>query len=87
MKNNALKYHFLFFAALLCSVWFLITGGIWAYFIALLFSYPAGILSFILCWLGKKHDPQKKRYTYVLWILGAGLLWSLSVLMWFLIND
>jgi hypothetical protein len=69
--------------AILLALWFALTSWLWAYWFALFFSYPLGLLSFIL-WFSLKKE-KKKRNHWIPRILIAGLLLSLGMLIYLLI--
>jgi hypothetical protein len=70
--------HFLFAFALLLALWFLLTGWFWYWTLNLTITYPAGILALVLALIGRSRDPRRKRYSFILWTLAAGLVNSLS---------
>lgn len=73
--NNAL-----FIPALLCAIFFALTSSIWAYNAALFISLPAGLISLMLWDRGRKTDPRRARYKWVLYLLIFGSALSLGVL-------
>lgn len=84
---NISKGDLLFISALILAVWFAFAGTVWVYWMALIFGYPAGLISLILWNVGRKTDHKPKRYKIILIVLGIGLLLSLSVLAYLLIYD
>lgn len=81
---NITRGDIVFVLALILALWFAVVGVVWAYLAALIFAYPAGLLSLGLWALGRRIDPKKDRYRYVIYVLGVGLVLSLVVfvLMW-----
>lgn len=75
----------LFTLGLLFATWFALTGWVWAYFVNLVYSYPAAVFA-IICWLIIKDD-KKRRNFFIPAITGVGLVISLAVLIFFLITD
>jgi hypothetical protein len=67
--------------ALLCSLWFLLMGGIWAYGLPLLLAYPAAIVGLFLRSAAKKRDPSSKLNRVVHWVFILGLVVSLVSLI------
>jgi hypothetical protein len=75
----------LFILALLFATWFVLTGWVWFYFYALVFSYPFALLA-LLFWFIIRSD-KKKRNIAIPIVLGVGLLSSLSVLVGLLVTN
>jgi hypothetical protein len=84
---NLSKNDILFATSLLLAIWFTLTGAVWVYWFALIFAYPAGVISFILWRKGRNLDNRSKRYKIIPIVLGIGLLLSLSTLVYLLIFD
>jgi len=83
MKIN--KNDILFYSAILFAIWFAWTGGIWTYSAALFIAYPFGVIS-LLIWLSIRKE-NRKRTKWIPRVLIAGLILSLSVLVYLLIWD
>ncbi len=81
------KNNFAFVLSLILALWFLLTCGVWVYWISLIIAWPAGIISAILYLKGINQDPNYARYKWVKWILITGVVWSLSVLVYLLIFE
>ena len=81
------KGDIMFTLALILAIWFAFVGTVWVYWMALIFGYPAGLISLGLWNVGRKTDQKPKRYKIIPIVLGFGLLLSLSVLAYLLIFD
>lgn len=81
------KDDILFTTSLVLAIWFTLTGIAWAYWIALIVAYPAGLISLILWNRVRKTDVKQKRYVLIPFILVIGLTLSLSMLTYLLIFD
>jgi hypothetical protein len=64
--------------ALVCAIWFAITGWIWARLFAIFFSYPLGLTALLLYLFERKKNPENSLNNKILWILIAG--WIVSIL-------
>lgn len=80
---NISRNDILFVLALICAVWFFLTGVSWTYSAALVIAYPAGITSFIL-WMVIRNE-NKKRTKFIPIILTIGFILSMTVLICLLI--
>ena len=80
-KNN----NILFWIGLITAIWFAFTGFVWAYWIALVFAYPFGLIS-LLIWMRIKAE-NKTRTKYIPIILTVGLTLSIISLVYLLIFD
>ncbi|TZF83605.1 hypothetical protein FW774_08995 [Pedobacter sp. BS3] len=74
-----------FSIAMLFACWFAVTGVVWVYWIALVVAYPFGIASFFM-WRALKKD-RKKRNVAIPVILLAGLVASVSVLIYLVLGN
>jgi uncharacterized lipoprotein NlpE involved in copper resistance len=74
----------LFVLGILLALWFTVIGIMWVLLAALVYAYPAGLLS-LLCWY-KIKDENKPRTKIIPWILGIGLVLSLTSLAMHYIN-
>jgi len=73
--------------AVLSSVWFALTSTFWVYYICLIFSYPFGILGYLL-WRNRKRLQIDHKYAFVIpFILVIGLLLSFAMLIYLLVFD
>ena len=85
--TEKMKYNILYFCALLCAVWFLLTSWVWTYYSNLFLSLPFGLLSLILWNAGRQKDENKARYRSLIFILAAGVVASLVSLAVFLATN
>ncbi len=65
-------------AALVCAVWFLLTGWFWAYLVNIVFSYPVALLGLVLWYFGRRADPASRLGRVVIWLLAIGLVVSIG---------
>lgn len=70
-------------AALLCGIWFLLTGWIWSSLACLVFSYPVAILGLFFWRAAKKRNPMSTLNHIAFWLLGLGLGVSLGAIFVF----
>ncbi|HMQ69607.1 MAG TPA: hypothetical protein PKA90_11915 [Ignavibacteria bacterium] len=84
MKNE-LKFNIYFYTSVILAVWFALTSWGWFYYANLFYSFPFGLLSLLFRYLGKKSDPNKKRYKVPVIILMTGAVSSILALLFFLI--
>lgn len=84
---NTEHRHLLFnVMALVCAIWFLLTSWFWAYFAALLFAYPVGLVGIIFWWLGKR--AEKKLLNKIAgWIFLFGFVASITVLVVLVVSN
>lgn len=80
MKKK-IDYYFIF--GVICAVWFMLTSWFWVYYLNLIFSLPIGIIGYFLYAKGKKLNPEKENYKYILHILALGIVFSLFMLIEF----
>jgi len=66
------------FLALVCGVWFLLTGWIWTYLSNLFLSYPVGLVGLFFWYQGKKINPTSLYNKIALIILIVGMVVSLG---------
>lgn len=84
--NPQNKYLLFNIIALVCAIWFLLTGWFWTYFAALLFAYPVGAIGIIFWWLGKR--AEKKLLNKIAgWTFLAGFIISIGVLLAFIVMN
>jgi len=81
------KQNLIYYTSLCCAIWFALTCGGWTYFANLVISYPIGLLSFVLYATGKKTDNNQKRYRIIKFLLMGGIIFSLLVLLGFVIFE
>ena len=81
-KNNALYY-----IALICAIWFLLTCCAWTYLANVVVSFPFGLIAFLIMMKRRKLEENKQRYRIVAWILIAGIILSCATLVYFLIFE
>jgi hypothetical protein len=84
---NITKGDLIFSSALILAIWFALTGILWVYWLALIFAYPAGLLSLGLWYQGRKTDRKLNRYRLIPIILVSGLLASMGMLTYLLLFD
>lgn len=68
------KTNLLYYTALCCAIWFVLTCSMWTYFANLVISYPIGVLSFVFYTIGKKTDSNQRRYRVIKWLLIGGII-------------
>jgi hypothetical protein len=66
--------------ALICAIWFVLTGWMWLYAANILFSYPFAILGFFLWKNAEKAEPHTRLNRVTIWMLGIGLFLSIGSL-------
>ena len=71
MKEETKAFLFNLFA-LLCGIWFLLTGWIWVYFANMILAYPVAIVGLLLWYRARKIAPGSlfNRVTLAFFILG-----------------
>jgi O-antigen/teichoic acid export membrane protein len=69
--------------AFICALWFLLTGWIWTYLMALVLAYPVGLLSLFLYWKDSRTKPSLRLNRITLWTLRVGLAVSLGSILLF----
>lgn len=79
------KNDLLFYLGLVCAVWFVFLGTVWAYCAALFIAYPFGFISFVF-WYKIKND-HRPRNKFIPGLLLVGLILSLAVLIYMLIFE
>jgi hypothetical protein len=59
--------------AIVCGVWFALTGGLWAYLANVFISFPVALLGFYFWHKARKLDPENKlnRAAKIIYIVGA----------------
>ena len=77
------KALFLNLGAVVCGVWFLLTGWMWPYLVNLVFSYPVAIIGFFLWYFGRKIAPGKRLNLAAISLLAAGFIGSIGALFMF----
>lgn len=85
IKNS--KAGLYFYAALLCSIWFLLTSYFWVYYINLVFSFPIGFLGLVFWNIGRKKETPDKRFKIIPILLILGLISSVITLIILLLNN
>lgn len=66
--------------AFLCSIWFLLLGWLWVYWLNVIIVFPFAILGFLF-WRGGRHAEVKLLNKITGWILVAGLVSSIAFLV------
>ena len=69
--------------ALICAIWFALTGYFWAYFANVIISFPFGLIAFLLWRRTWKIDKSNKLNKAVLIVLLIGVTISLGTLLAF----
>ena len=69
--------------AIVCGVWFLLTGWIWTFLFNIVFSYPVGLLGFFVWIKARKLNPGDKKNAVAIVLLALGLAVSLVALALF----
>ncbi len=77
----------IFCFSLIFAVWFAITAWFWTYYANLFIALPAGVLSLGFWQIGRRMDERPKRYRIIAWILTAGTVVSLAVLVGLLVTN
>lgn len=77
-KNDAF-----FLLGLMAAIWFALTSWLWAYWAALVISYPFGLISYFLWQKIQAENRQRNRFIPI--ILGLGVLSSVITLACLLI--
>lgn len=62
--------------ALLCGIWFLLTGWMWTYALCLVIAYPFALAGFFLWRRARQAEPENKRARVAGAFLAVGLLAS-----------
>jgi hypothetical protein len=81
---NTPKYNGLYYTALVCAVWFMLTSVLWTYAANFIISFPFGLLSWLLWLWGKGRDAKKQRYKKIGAILLFGVFLAFASLMYFI---
>ncbi len=66
--------------ALVCAIWFMLTGWMWFYYINIILVFPFAIIGFFLWWQGRRAE-RKLLNKIVGWMLLAGLIISIGYLI------
>lgn len=69
--------------AILCGVWFCLTGWLWTFLLNLVIAYPIGLLGFCMWLTAYQVNPNDKKNTVAIALLGLGLVSSLVALFLF----
>lgn len=67
--------------ALICAIWFLITGAMWVYLAALFIAYPVGLAGAIMWYKARKTGKFAKLNRATMWVYIIGLLLSLGSIL------
>ncbi len=73
-------------AALLCGIWFLLTGWMWTFLICLVISYPVAGLGLYFWRVANTRDPRSKVNRAARWLLTIGLVVSVGAIFLFKIK-
>jgi hypothetical protein len=66
--------------ALLCGIWFVLTGWMWLYAANLIFSYPVAVLGLLFWSRARKLGSRSLLGRVALWFHIAGLVASISAI-------
>jgi uncharacterized membrane protein YdcZ (DUF606 family) len=69
--------------ALVCAIWFAITGWIWTWLFAIFFSYPVGLIALLIYLFERRKNPENSLNNKILWILIAGWIASILAMLLF----
>ncbi|MFZ1321599.1 MAG: hypothetical protein WAT71_08600 [Ignavibacteria bacterium] len=81
------KNNIFYITSFIFAIWFALTGFAWVYYVNIIFSLPFGIMSLVLWYFGKRSDPNKNRYKYIIYILSIGVIISLLILILLLLRN
>jgi uncharacterized lipoprotein NlpE involved in copper resistance len=82
MKLN--KHDILFWLGIVLAIWFAFAGVFWVLLLALVYGYPAALLS-LFCWTSIRKD-KRSRNKFIPIILGVGLMLSIAFLALYYFN-
>ncbi|MBL7767078.1 MAG: hypothetical protein JNJ58_13340 [Chitinophagaceae bacterium] len=85
--NLTTKSNLYFYLSLVTAIWFLLTSYVWTYLANLFISFPVGLMSLGLWYLGRKTGVKSDRFKWPVGIVIAGVITSLISLVLFLIFD
>jgi hypothetical protein len=74
-EKKAFLYNLL---ALLCGIWFLLTGWIWGFLANLILAYPIGIIGLLLWYRGRKIAPGSRLNRVALYFFVVGFIASVA---------
>jgi hypothetical protein len=78
LKNWLTEVYFFF--SFIFAIWFILTCWIWGYMMALFFSYPFLLVSLLFWDLGRRKEPNSKRFRLIKKMLIFGVIFSIIVL-------
>ncbi|MFN8286471.1 MAG: hypothetical protein U0V74_06955 [Chitinophagales bacterium] len=64
--------------ALICAIWFLLTGTMWVYLGALFIAYPIGIVGAVIWYFTRRTGKFVKLNRATMWVFIVGLILSLG---------
>ena len=67
--------------AIICGVWFCLTSWIWAFLFNIVISYPIGLLGFCMWLQAYQVNPNDKKNTVAIVLLGLGLASSIVAVL------
>jgi hypothetical protein len=67
--------------AIICGVWFLLTGWMWTFLFNLVIAYPIGICGLYMWMQARQLNPNDKKNSIAIGLLGLGLASSLAALL------
>ena len=73
--------------SILCGIWFALTSWLWIYWFNLIFSFPVGIIGFMLWRSVRQHDPKHKALKISILLHILGLCSAIISLIILLINN
>ena len=72
--------------AIICGLWYVAFGWVWAWLINVLFVFPFAIAGVFLWWAGRK--AEKKELNKVAgWLLVVGTVASIAMLVYWIISE
>lgn len=81
------KQDIYFSAALLTAIYFAMISPAWTYLMNLIIGIPVFLVSYLFWNKGKKQDPKIKRYKYIPYIWGSGIVISIISLIGYLVTN
>ena len=69
--------------ALLCGIWFLFTGWMWAFAMNEVISYPFAVLGLVMCLRGRKLAPASSLNRWAFGLLIVGFVISIGAIFIF----
>lgn len=86
-KKEQARHDILYWLSLILAAWFFSTCWAWTYMANMVISFPFGVLSALFWFIGRRNDPNRKRYKIIVWIWIAAIVLSLAVLAYMTLFD